>query len=118
MGFAIVAGPLIGLLAAALVRLVGWVAHHQLRARRVLVGPMRAFSLLGLLAIPYPLLLGNGKDLTHEAFLSIGDKGVGLLLALVLLKPLVTMLCLGSGAKRRPVHAGDGDPGSPWPAAG
>ncbi len=77
VGFALVPGPLIGLLAAALVRLVGWVAHHQLRDRLVLVGPLLAFSLLGLLAIPYPLLLGNGKDLTHEAFLSTGAKASG-----------------------------------------
>lgn len=98
VGFALVAGPLIGLLAAALVRLVGWVAHHQLRDRLVLVGPLLAFSLLGLLAIPYPLLLAYGKDLTHEAFLSTGREGVGLLLALALLMPLVTVLCQGSGA--------------------
>jgi H+/Cl- antiporter ClcA len=98
VGFALVAGPLIGLLAAALVRLVGWVAHHQLRDRLVLIGPLLAFGLLGLLAMPYPLLLGNGKDLTHQAFLSTGQESVGLLLALVLLKPLATVLCLGAGA--------------------
>jgi CIC family chloride channel protein len=98
VGFALLAGPLIGLLAVGLVRLVGWVAHHQLRDRLVLLGPLLAFTALGLLAQPFPLLLGNGKDLTHEAFLSTGNEAVGTLLALVLLKPLVTVLCLGSGA--------------------
>jgi H+/Cl- antiporter ClcA len=58
----------------------------------VLVGPLLASSLLGLLAIPYPLLLGSGKDLTHEAFPSTGHDAVGLLVALALLRPLMTLL--------------------------
>lgn len=98
VGFAVVAGPVIGLVAVALVRLIGWVSHHQLRGRAVLVGPLAAFTVLGLLALRYPLLLGNGKDLTREAFLTQGHRSLLTLLALVALKPLVTVLCLGSGA--------------------
>jgi chloride channel protein, CIC family len=41
-------------------------------------------------------LFGNGKDMAHDAFLGVG--GVTVLLALFALKPLVTALCLGSGA--------------------
>ena len=96
--YAALAGPLIGLLAAVLVRLIGWVSHHQLRGRWVLIGPLLAFSALGVLALRYPLLLGNGKDLTHGAFLGTASHGLLVLAALALLKPTVTVLCLGSGA--------------------
>ena len=98
VGYAVLAGPLIGVIAVALVRLIGWISHHQLRGRLVLVGPLLAFAVLGLCALPFPLLLGNGKDLTHEAFLGLAPTGLLVLVALALLKPLVTILCLGSGA--------------------
>ena len=98
VGYAMVAGPLIGVLAVVLVRLIGRVSHHQLRGRWLLVGPLLAFSALGLLALRFPLLLGNGKDLTHSAFLGTAPRGLLVLLALALLKPLVTVVCLGSGA--------------------
>ena len=52
--------------------------------------------MLGLIGLAYPQLFGNGKDMAHDAFLGTG--GLGLLLALFALKPLVTALCLGSGA--------------------
>jgi CIC family chloride channel protein len=55
-----------------------------------------AFVVLGVIGIWYPQLLGNGKDMAHEAFLGVG--GLGLLLALFALKPLVTAMMLGSGA--------------------
>ncbi len=96
--YAALVGPLIGLFAVVLIRGIGWISHHQLRGRWVLVGPMVTFSLLGLLALAYPLLLGNGKDLTREAFLGVAPTALLVLLALALLKPLVTILCLGSGA--------------------
>jgi chloride channel protein, CIC family len=49
-----------------------------------------------VIAFAYPQLLGNGKDMAHDAFL--GLDGFTLLLALFALKPLVTAMCLGSGA--------------------
>jgi H+/Cl- antiporter ClcA len=49
-------------------------------------------------AIGYPQILGNGKDLAHWAFLSGGQPAYTMLIALVLLKPAATTLCLGSGA--------------------
>lgn len=96
--FALLVGPVIGVLSVALIRLIGWVSHYQLRGRLVLVGPLLAFTVLGLLALRYPLLLGNGKDLIHQVFLAHAGLGLATLLALALLKPLVTVLCLGSGA--------------------
>jgi chloride channel protein, CIC family len=94
--WALLAGPLIGLVAVGYIRLMGWISHHQASGRVALFAPAVAFGILGLIAFAYPQLLGNGKDMAHDAFL--GVNGLTLLLALFALKPLVTALCLGSGA--------------------
>ena len=90
-------GPLAGLLALAWVRLIA----HANRTRpthrtgRVLA-PIVIFAALGALAVQYPQLLGNGKELAQVVF--VGELSVGLLAVLLVLKPLVTAACLGSGA--------------------
>jgi chloride channel protein, CIC family len=94
--WALLAGPLIGLIASGYIRLIGWVSHHQASGRLALFAPVIAFGALGLIGFAYPQLFGNGKDMAHDAFL--GADGFALLLALFALKPLVTALCLGSGA--------------------
>ncbi len=94
--WALLAGPLIGLIASGYIRLIGWVSHHEATGRIALVAPVAAFGLLGLIAFAYPQLLGNGQDMAHDAF--VGSLALPLLLALAALKPLVTALCLGSGA--------------------
>jgi chloride channel protein, CIC family len=96
LAWALLAGPLIGLVASGYIRLIGWVSHHQARGRVAAVAPVVAFGVLGLIGFAYPQLFGNGKDMAHDAFL--GADGLTLLLALFALKPLVTALCLGSGA--------------------
>lgn len=96
--FAFVLGPVVGVLAVALIRLIGWVSHHQIRGRLLVVAPLAAFTVLGLVAVRYPQLLGNGKELAEVAFLGAGGYPVTALLALAVFKPLVTALCLGSGA--------------------
>ncbi len=94
--WALLAGPLIGLLASAYLRLIGWVSHHRVPGRAALIAPFIAFTILGLIGIGYPQLFGNGKGMAHDAFLGLG--GLSLLAALAILKPLVTVLCLSSGA--------------------
>jgi chloride channel protein, CIC family len=94
--WALVAGPLIGLIASGYIRLIGWVTHHAATGRAAIMAPLPAFGILGLTGLAYPQLFGNGKDMADNAFL--GAAGLGLLLALAALKPLVTALCLGSGA--------------------
>jgi hypothetical protein len=54
------------------------------------------FCALGALAIPYPLLLGNGLDIVQLA--ATGGISLGLLVILLALKPLATAACLGSGS--------------------
>jgi CIC family chloride channel protein len=94
--WALVAGPLIGLAASGYIRLIGWVTHHAATGRTAVFAPVGAFGILGLAGFAYPQLFGNGKDMADSAFLGAG--GLGLLLVLAALKPLVTALCLGSGA--------------------
>jgi chloride channel protein, CIC family len=96
MTWALLAGPVIGLLSAGYIRLIGWVSHHRAAGRKGLFAPVLAFGILGVIGIWYPQLFGNGKDMADDAFLGIGS--IGLLLTLFALKPLVTALCLGSGA--------------------
>src|SRR5487761_229125 len=96
MTWALLAGPVIGLVSAGYIRLIGWVSHHRARGTRALFAPVIAFGILGVIGIWYPQLFGNGLDMARDAFLGIG--GVSLLLALFALKPLVTALCLSSGA--------------------
>jgi chloride channel protein, CIC family len=48
-----------------------------------------------MVAIPFPQLLGNGKDIAQLVF--VDQIPFALLLALLVLKPAATVLCLGSG---------------------
>jgi CIC family chloride channel protein len=78
------------------IRLIALVSHHRARGKVVLVAPFVAFGVLAGVGQFFPQLFGNGKGIALDAFL--GNSGLLLLLALFVLKPLVTALCLGSGA--------------------
>ncbi len=94
--WSLLAGVVIGVVSAGYVRLIGWVAHHRARGLLALGAPLAAFGALGVISLACPQLLGNGKDMAHMVF--VGNGTIGLLLALAVLKPLVTAACLGSGA--------------------
>lgn len=94
--WALLAGPVLGVLATGFVRLIGWVSHHTIRGWWALGAPSVAFAALGGLGVVFPQLFGNGKDMAEQAFTGHGD--LLLFAALFTLKPLVTALCLGSGA--------------------
>lgn len=94
--WAVLAGPVFGLLATGFVRLLGLANLHRVSGKWLLVGPLVAFVLLGVASIWYPLLLGNGRDIGQLIFLR--PIGPGLLVALLFLKPVVTAGCWGSGA--------------------
>jgi len=96
--FAIVAGPVIGLVSVGYIRLIGLVSHYQIRGRWLILAPAGAFTLLGLLAIGFPQLLGNGQDLAQDVFGPTPGSSLVVLAAMAVLKPLATALCLGSGA--------------------
>jgi chloride channel protein, CIC family len=96
MVWSLIAGVIIGLLAVFYVRLIGWASHFRAKGLQIFWMMPLAFAVLGVIGIWYPQLFGNGKDMAHQAFLGIG--GIGLLLALFALKPLMTAMMLGSGA--------------------
>lgn len=96
--WAVLAGPLIGLVAVGFVRAIGWVSAHQpSRWWWQITAPVVAFGLLGVVGLALPQLFGNGKDMAEQAFVA-GTGGLALFAALAVLKPLMTVLCLGSGA--------------------
>jgi CIC family chloride channel protein len=76
--WSMVAGPIVGVFSVGFVRIIAW-----------------ALGVVGALSIPYPQVLGNGRDIAALAF--TGQVAVPLLLALVVIRPLATVLCLGSG---------------------
>jgi len=96
MVFALVAGPVIGLIATGYIRLIGWVTHFQITGRAAIAAQVAAMGLLGVIGFAYPQLFGNGRDIASDGFTGAG--GFVFFLALFLLKPLVTSAMLGSGA--------------------
>ncbi len=94
--WAVIVGPIAGLAAIAWIRLIA--RAHMLRPEgwmRV-AAPIVVFTALGALSIAYPQLLGNGKPVVQLAL--VAKLSVALLAVLLVLKPLVTAACLGSGA--------------------
>jgi chloride channel protein, CIC family len=94
--WALVAGPIAGVVSVGFVRTVAWADRRKPRGWLRLVVPLLALGLLGALSIPFPQVLGNGKDIAQLAFAD--QVAPALLLALLVLKPAATVLCLGSGA--------------------
>jgi chloride channel protein, CIC family len=93
--WALVAGPIAGVVSVGYVRAVAWADRLKPQGRMRLFTPLLAMGLLGAVSVPFPQLLGNGKDIAQLAF--AGQVAPALLLALLLLKPAATLLCLGSG---------------------
>jgi H+/Cl- antiporter ClcA len=93
--WAVCVGPVIGVLAAAYIRIIGWVSHHQVRSKNIFVSFPIAMLILGLIGIAYPQLFGNGKDMAQSVFL--GGGSLVFLFALSALKPMVTAMTIGAG---------------------
>ncbi|QEC49202.1 hypothetical protein FSW04_17535 [Baekduia soli] len=94
--WALVAGPVAGLAAVLWVRIVARAAALRPQGRGRVAVPAAVFAALGAVAITYPQILGNGRDIV--ALGTVGGLSVGLLAVLLVLKPLATAACLGSGA--------------------
>ena len=94
--WALPAGAIAGLVSVAYVRLIAFADRNKPKGWYRLLAPVLALSMLGGLSIAFPQLLGNGKEVSQLAF--DAQVAPSLLLALLLLKPLATALCLGSGA--------------------
>ena len=94
--WAILVGLISGIVSVGFVRIIAWADRNRPEGRRRLVAPLFALGLLGFISIPFPQLLGNGKDVAQLAFTN--EVAPVLLLMLLFLKPLATTMCLGSGA--------------------
>jgi chloride channel protein, CIC family len=91
----LVAGPIAGLVSIGYVHLVAWADRNKPEGWLRFVAPTIALGGLGVAAIEFPQLLGNGKDIAQLAFSD--QVAPWLLVTLLLLRPLSTILCLGSG---------------------
>jgi H+/Cl- antiporter ClcA len=93
--WAVVAGPIMGLVSVGYVQFVAWADRNKPTGWRRLLAPIVVLGLLGAASIVFPQLLGNGKEITQLAFSN--QVTPTLLLSLVVLRPLATVMCLGSG---------------------
>jgi H+/Cl- antiporter ClcA len=96
VAWALLAGPIVGLVSVVYVRAVAWADAHKPVGWRRFVAPIVVLGLLGAASIPFPQLLGNGRDVAELAL--IGQLSPLLLGALLFLRPLATVSCLGCGA--------------------
>jgi H+/Cl- antiporter ClcA len=94
--WALVAGPIAGLVSVGYVRLVTRAERNKPEGWRRLMAPVVCLGLLGAVSIAFPQLLGNGKDISQLAF--TGQVKPALSLILLALKPAAILLCVGSGA--------------------
>jgi CIC family chloride channel protein len=92
---AVVLGPLAAAASVGWVRLIGWVSAHRPSGWRLVIAPVVVLTAVGAVSIVYPQVLGNGKDLAQQVFL--GSGALGTLVVLLVLKPVATAACLGSG---------------------
>jgi len=92
----LLAGPIAGVISVGYVRLIMWADRAKPKGWQRLVAPVIGLGLLGAVSIRLPQLLGNGKDVSQLAF--AGQVAPMLLLALFVLKPAATALCIGTGA--------------------
>ena len=96
MAWAVLVGPLIGVVAIVWVRLVQRFVALRPRRWGRFAAPLFVFVILGVVSIQYPQLLGNGKGVVQVA--ALGGMSLGLLCVLLVLKPLATVACLGTGS--------------------
>ena len=94
--WAFLAAPIIGLWSVAFVRLIAWADRARPSDWRRFVAPPVVFLAVGLLSIPLPEVLGNGQDVAGHLFRQ--PLAPVTLLALLMLRPLSTVVSVASGA--------------------
>jgi CIC family chloride channel protein len=90
-------GPILGVFSVIYVRVVSWVevSFYRVPRRAARFLPPIGMAIVGVAAIAFPELLGNGYDTVNAALL--GQIAVPLLFALPFLKLAATALCAGVG---------------------
>ena len=95
IAWSFIAGPLCGLLAVPFIRMMGWAKTEKPKGWQTVVLPVLSLGCLGGLAIKYPEMLGNGKDVVQLCLLNAST--TSLLVILLVLRPLATAVILRSG---------------------
>jgi len=93
--WAILAAPIFACGSILYIRIVRWADKNKPRGWQRFIAPTVVLGLLGIVSVRFPEILGNGKDLSQLLFSD--QVGTRLLLALLLLKPLATIMCMRSG---------------------
>jgi H+/Cl- antiporter ClcA len=97
VAWSIVVGPLFGLAARGFVDLTAWARIRAPRDARILMLCLPAFVAIGLLAMRFPQILGNGKS---PAQLGFDEKlGIGLAGMLLVLRLFATTASFRAGAE-------------------
>ncbi|MET1081904.1 MAG: chloride channel protein [Burkholderiales bacterium] len=94
--FAVIAGPLIGAAGYGFGSIVERVRKHAAQGEHLLWRMPLGYILLGLLAIPFPLILGNGHAMAQNIFAATVP--LAMAVALTIAKPVATLLTILTGA--------------------
>jgi CIC family chloride channel protein len=94
--WALLIGPIAGMASVGYIRVIALAHTIKPQGWLRVAAPILVFAALGALAISYPQLLGNGKNVVQLTL--VARLSVALLAVLLVLKPLATAACLGSGA--------------------
>jgi H+/Cl- antiporter ClcA len=95
MPVSVVTAPFFAFASILYVRLIRWADKGKPHGWQRFIAPVIVLGLLGVVSVRFPEILGNGKDLSQ--LLLTDQVGLRLVLALLLLKPLATILCMRSG---------------------
>jgi len=94
--FAVVAGPLLGAAGYGFGSMVERARGHAAEGGQILWRMPLGYVLLGLLAIPFPLILGNGHSMAQDIFAAAVP--LGMAIALAIAKPVATLVTILTGA--------------------
>jgi chloride channel protein, CIC family len=93
--WAVLVAPIMAMASILYVRLVRWADKNKPRGWQRFIAPTVVLGLLGLVSFKFPQILGNGKDVSQLLFTN--EVAVRTILALMILKPLATIMCMRSG---------------------
>ncbi|HEX4120137.1 MAG TPA: chloride channel protein [Verrucomicrobiae bacterium] len=92
---AAILGLLAGLVSIFYIKAISWADERTPKGKWIYITPIVVFAILGVAAIAYPQLLGNGKNVVQLAFLD--QLSLPLLAILVVPRTLATVACLAGG---------------------